>query len=82
MEGPYHCPSCGALVVDRRFANCTTCHAELPAEWVLTPEQIAKLEEIDRHARAEHAAVSDALDPLNSPDSSVQFDPDDLPGPP
>jgi hypothetical protein len=82
MEGPLYCPNCRALVVDRRFANCTTCHAELPAEWVLTPEQVAKLEEIDRHARAEHAAISAELDPLNTPDSAVQLDPGDLPEPP
>jgi hypothetical protein len=71
MEGPLHCPHCGALVVDRRFANCTTCQAALPPEWVLTPEQVAALETIDQHARAEHAALSDALDPAKDPDSAL-----------
>jgi hypothetical protein len=76
MEGPLHCPNCGALVVDRRFANCTTCHAELPAGWVLTPEQISKLAELDQHARAEHAAISAEFDPANSPASSTQLQDD------
>jgi hypothetical protein len=63
----YRCPACHALVVDRRFATCTTCNAELPKEWILSPEQVLKLEEFDRHARAEHATAMNELDPDNDP---------------
>jgi hypothetical protein len=64
---PHRCPACNAPVVDRRFATCTTCNAVLPKEWVLSPEQVLKLEELDQHARAEHAAAMDLLDPDNDP---------------
>jgi hypothetical protein len=73
MEGPLHCPACGALVVDRRFANCTTCRAELPADWVLAPEQLAQLERLDQHARAEHAAILEELDVSNDPTSPTDL---------
>jgi hypothetical protein len=43
MPFPLRCPHCKALVVDRRSPTCTTCRAELPAEWILTPTQIRKL---------------------------------------
>jgi hypothetical protein len=61
MDSPLRCPACGALVVDRRFAQCTSCSVPLPADWVLTPEQIEKLEAIDRSARAEHGALMQEL---------------------
>lgn len=48
-------------MVDRRFARCTTCSASLPEDWLLTPEQIGKLEGIDRTARAAHAATMQEL---------------------
>ena len=78
MEGPLHCPNCGALIVDRRFANCTTCHAELPAGWVLTPEQISNLAELDQHARAEYAAASEALASANDPNSLTEINDDSV----
>jgi hypothetical protein len=59
---PHRCPKCNALVVDRRSAICTTCHEPLPAEWLMTPEQIAKVTELDAHARAEHNALMTDLD--------------------
>jgi hypothetical protein len=63
MDSVLRCPKCSALVVDRRFAQCTNCHADLPKEWVMTPEQIAKVTAIDQEARAEHGAVMEALEP-------------------
>jgi len=61
MDAPLRCPKCQALVVDRRFAQCTTCHADLPAEWLLTSVQLAELDENDRHARSEHSALMNEL---------------------
>ena len=46
----HRCPQCNALVIDRRFPFCTTCHAALPEEWVMTPEQVAKVQH-DRRPR-------------------------------
>jgi hypothetical protein len=66
------------LVVDRRFPRCTTCSAQLPKDWLLTPEQEAKLEEIDRHARAEHGAVMQELTRETEPDLPM-LTPDDDP---
>ncbi len=71
MDSPLRCPQCGALVVDRRFAACTSCHAELPVDWVLSEEQISKLAAIDQSARAEHAAAMSEMDEENEPDSTV-----------
>jgi hypothetical protein len=76
MEGPLHCPVCQALVVDRRFAACTTCHAPLPPGWVLSREQVQKLEIQDQHARREHAGLMDQLDPANDPNDPTAIDPD------
>jgi hypothetical protein len=63
---PHRCPKCDALVVDRRWPFCTTCHAELPKEWVMTPEQVAKVTELDAHARAEYNTVMTELDPARN----------------
>ena len=65
----HRCPTCNALVIDRRFPACTTCHAALPAEWIMTPEQIAKVTMIDAHARAEHAMAMAQLEPVNPADT-------------
>ncbi len=73
MDTPLRCPACHALVVDRRFAACTTCHAALPPEWLLTPEQTDQLAKLDRHARAEHAALLDQLDESSQPDSITEL---------
>jgi len=59
---PHRCPKCNALVTDRRFSNCTTCHEPLPPEWLMTPEQAAKVMELDAHARAEYNAAMKGLD--------------------
>ncbi len=61
---PHRCPKCQALVVDRRSPVCTTCRAALPADWIMTPEQAAKLMAIDRECRREH---QDAMKTLNNP---------------
>jgi hypothetical protein len=60
---PHRCPKCNALVVDRRSPVCTTCREALPKEWVMTPEQVAKTEAIDREIRAEHV---ESMKTLNS----------------
>lgn len=67
----HRCPQCNALVIDRRFPFCTTCHAALPEEWVMTPEQVAKVSMIDAHARAEHATAMSQLEPANSSDTNA-----------
>jgi hypothetical protein len=64
---PHRCPKCDALVVDRRSPVCTNCHEALPAEWIMSPEQVTKVEEFDAHAKAEHAAAMTDLDPTNDP---------------
>ena len=64
---PHRCPKCQALVVDRRSKVCTTCRAELPKEWIMTPEQADKMMAIDREIRAEHAASLNRIDPRNDP---------------
>jgi hypothetical protein len=75
---PLRCPQCDAWVVDRRSPSCTTCHAALPPGWVLSPEQVGKLEAIDQAARSEHASAMNALEPdeenttLTDVDSSDQ----------
>ncbi len=66
----HRCPQCNALVVDRRSSVCTTCHEDLPADWIMTPEQVAKVEEFDAHAKAEHTAAMEALEPANDPSMS------------
>ena len=63
-QQPHRCPKCNALVVDRRSPVCTTCRAALPAEWIMTKEQAAKLGAIDRECRVEHA---EAMKTLNNP---------------
>lgn len=63
---PHRCPKCHALVVDRRSATCTTYRAALPAEWIMTSEQAAKLNAIDKDARAEYNSAMSDLDHLKS----------------
>jgi hypothetical protein len=58
---PHRCPKGGALVVDRRSAVCTTCRAELPKDWVMTPEEVAKLTAIDQEIRADYAKEIETL---------------------
>jgi len=69
---PHRCPKCHALVVDRRSPVCTTCREALPAEWVMTPAQTAKMMAGDRAARAE---FSDGMRSLNSIHSSSELPP-------
>jgi hypothetical protein len=64
---PRRCPNCNALVVDRRSPVCTTCRAALPAEWIMTKEQAAKMMAFDREARALHLAKLRKLDPRIDP---------------
>jgi hypothetical protein len=64
---PHRCPKCSALVVDRRSPVCTTCRTELPKDWVMTPEQAARMMAIDREIRKEHVASQNFLDPRNDP---------------
>ena len=73
MADIHRCPNCNALVVDRRFPTCTTCHAALPAEWLLTSDQIAKLAQFDRSARAEHDSAMNDLDLPGEGDPSADL---------
>jgi hypothetical protein len=82
MAEVHHCPECGALVVDRRFPNCTTCHAALPIDWIMTPEQIANVRAIDQGARAEHDALMHELDPVADPNVPLLTPDDDPTEPP
>jgi hypothetical protein len=65
-ELPHRCPKCNALVVDRRSPVCTTCREALPKDWVMTPEQGAKVEAIDRDAKQEYASAMKQLDSVKS----------------
>jgi hypothetical protein len=77
MEPVTHrCPKCNALVVDRRSAVCTTCHAELPAEWQMTPQQIAEVTKIDDQAKAEHEALMSDLDSIPTDSTTSPSQPD------
>jgi hypothetical protein len=64
---PHRCPKCNALVVDRRKPACTTCRAELPKEWVMTPDQAKNVMKLDAAARAQHLAEMRKLDPQSDP---------------
>jgi uncharacterized OB-fold protein len=64
---PHRCPKCGGLVVDRRSPVCTTCRIELPAEWIMTKEQAAKVMALDAQARAQHLQEIRKLDPQCDP---------------
>ena len=64
---PHRCPACNALVVDRRSPVCTTCRKELPKEWIMTPDQVAKTAAIDREIRKEHAESLKVIDPRSDP---------------
>jgi len=66
-QQPHRCPKCNALVVDRRSATCTTCRADLPKEWIMTPEQAAKVMLLDTQARAQHLQEIRKLDPQCDP---------------
>jgi hypothetical protein len=65
---PHRCPKCNALVVDRRSPVCTSCRTALPAAWIMTAEQTAKTNELDRQMKATHAAEMKMLDPNLDPD--------------
>jgi hypothetical protein len=41
----YHCPKCNGIIYDRRNNICGFCGAELPADLLFTPAQIAALDE-------------------------------------
>jgi hypothetical protein len=64
---PKRCPHCNALVVDRRSLTCTTCHADLPKEWIMSKEQVAKVSQLDAQARAMHQQEMQSLDPRLDP---------------
>jgi hypothetical protein len=70
---PHRCPKCKALVVDRRSPVCTTCRVALPAEWVMTPKQVAKVEAIDRDAKAEYASAIKQLNQIGGSLQSPRF---------
>jgi hypothetical protein len=71
MDLPLRCPSCNALVVDRRSVVCTTCRKALPADWVMSPQQKAKMAALERQARLHHLESMRSLDPLTNPDSNA-----------
>ena len=64
---PKRCPKCHALVVDRRSMTCTTCQADLPKEWIMSKEQVAKVAQLDARARAIHLQEMQSLDPRLNP---------------
>jgi hypothetical protein len=66
-QQPHRCPKCSALVVDRRSPVCTTCRTELPAEWIMTKAQSAKVMALDVQARAQHLQEIRKLDPRSDP---------------
>ena len=68
-QRPLRCPACNALVVDRRSPVCTTCRKALPKEWIMTPEQAAKMMAIDRGTHAEHVASMRRIDPRSDPNT-------------
>ncbi len=59
---PLRCTQCNAQVVDRRSPTCTTCHHLLPANWVMTPEQVAKVRKIDPKATSSLPSLTRSLD--------------------
>lgn len=63
---PKRCPSCHALVVDRRSPTCTTCRAVLPAEWIMTPQQKAKMTAIDKASRQSYVEGMETWDRIKS----------------
>jgi hypothetical protein len=72
-EQPHRCPKCNALVVDRRFPNCTTCRTPLPKEWIMTPEQIAKTKKLDHEIHDEHLDSMKTLDSIRSSTEGPRF---------
>jgi hypothetical protein len=73
VETHFRCPHCHALVGDRRSPVCTTCKQALPAERVMTPDQVAKTAALDQMARTQHAESMKSLQPLKNfnPDAPV-----------
>jgi hypothetical protein len=51
-------------VVDRRSPVCTTCRAALPADWVMTPQQTAKMMQLDAQARAQQLEEMRKIDAM------------------
>jgi hypothetical protein len=43
-----HCPSCNRILYNRRLTKCGFCGALLPEHLRFTPEEIAKLEKIEK----------------------------------
>jgi len=43
----------------------------LPAEWIMTRDQVAKVTELDREARAQYAESIRTLNPLTNPDAPL-----------
>jgi hypothetical protein len=71
----HRCPSCNALVTDRRSPLCTTCHAALPADWIMTPQQATDVEAGDLAAKAEHLSAMRQLDAIRT---ESEIPPDEL----
>jgi hypothetical protein len=52
----YRCPACGFQIFNRRVRNCESCGAELPADLLLSPKEIAVLDaEQERSRKATEA---------------------------
>ena len=43
-----HCPACTRILYNRRLKNCGFCGALLPENFRFTPEEVAKLEKIEK----------------------------------
>jgi hypothetical protein len=54
-------------VVDRRSPVCTTCREALPKEWIMTPEQAAKVMQLDAQARVQHTQEMRKIDSQSDP---------------
>ena len=67
-DAPPRCPKCNALVIDRRSPTCTTCRELLPAEWIFSATETAKLNALDAHAKSQHAQSMQKLGQFEDPE--------------
>lgn len=52
----YRCPGCGFQIFNRRVPTCESCGAALPAEFLLSREQVAALDAEHKKSMKERAA--------------------------
>jgi hypothetical protein len=56
----YRCPGCGFQIFNRRVPKCESCGAALPAEFLLSREQVAALDAEHKKSMKERAARAQA----------------------